>query len=110
MGCGARQRLSPVGAAANGMPLKTRISGLAPVVPASVPASIVICSGRAARASATGTTAASAAVHSRLLMTPPTAAPANPRLPDPSRFLYSRLWLVLVERNAVVKNVGAGLA
>src|SRR5512139_919707 len=47
-GCGARQRLLPVGGAANGMPLKARISGLVPAVPATTPASILICSGRTA--------------------------------------------------------------
>src|SRR6185295_14288802 len=65
-GCGARQRLLPVGGAANGIPLKTRISGLVPTVPATRPASVLTCSGMAACETAARTAAASTAAHSRL--------------------------------------------
>src|SRR5262245_3171411 len=45
-GCGARHRFSPSGGAANGMLLKTRTEDwVTPVVPASVPMSVLTCSG-----------------------------------------------------------------
>ena len=45
-GCGAFQRFSPTGGAANGMPLKMRTVGCTvPVTPSSRPVSIVTCSG-----------------------------------------------------------------
>ena len=49
-GCGARQRFAPTGGAANGMPLNTRISELAPVVPARAPLSTVTSAGMPAKA------------------------------------------------------------
>ena len=45
-GCGARQRFSPSGGAANGMPLNTRTDGcVVAVAPARRPVSILTCSG-----------------------------------------------------------------
>src|SRR5688572_21884426 len=49
-GCGARQRFAPTGGAANGIPLKVRMSELAPAVPAIVPLSIMTSAGIAAKA------------------------------------------------------------
>jgi hypothetical protein len=49
-GCGTRQRFSPMGGAANGMPLNTRTEALAPVVPATMPLSSVTSAGIVAKA------------------------------------------------------------
>src|SRR6266568_3715438 len=52
-GCGARQRRSPTGGAANGMPLKTEIDGSLPATPESRPVLIFTGCGTArARGSA----------------------------------------------------------
>ena len=45
-GCGAFQRFSPSGGAANGMPLKMRTVGCTvPVTPSTAPVSTLTCSG-----------------------------------------------------------------
>ncbi len=72
-GCGARQRFGPTGGAANGMPLKSRISRLAPVVPAILPLSIVTSAGIAAKAPVVAVM--ETAVSSRRRMIPPAVDP-----------------------------------
>jgi hypothetical protein len=44
-----RQRSAPMGGAAKGMPLKTRMTGADPAAPDSKPASVLTGSGTAAR-------------------------------------------------------------
>jgi len=58
IGCGARQRSSPTGGAANGMPLNTRTPGAAADVPESRPASVLTGSGTTARKPLTNTSVA----------------------------------------------------
>src|SRR5436190_1773438 len=49
-GCGARQRRSPAGGAANGIPLKTRTSGKEPGVPVNWPPAVFTGSEMAEKA------------------------------------------------------------
>src|SRR5436190_23125303 len=111
-GCGARQRLPPVGGAAYGMPLKTRISGLVPAVPATTPASSLMGSGKAACEMAAGGTTASTAAHSRLFMvSPQPLAPAeSTTAPAQKPLSFVRLCSFLVERVADVKSARCAIA